>query len=311
MTILQQHYDLFWREESPDHHLLYRQRLPTTPVEAYLHIKTPLFLAGLPCFWTILSQAVSPREQDLWKDCWSWIEEHEGRYYHRPTTLQIPVKIPFSVAVTGERLALNLLQRMSAVATTTYRCVEKIKETKHPHIAILDTRKTTPGLRPFEKYAVAVAGGKNHRSSQTEMWMIKDNHKACFGGLEQAWNFFQSCGDFYKNIIVEIHHKDEFFQAKQLGCTHFLFDHFSPEAMKELLPHKTSQMYFELSGGFDEDHLEDYLNHNAMDDVGKGIDAISIGGLTHSPRSVDLSFKYKPCSPSKATVTTVSRGSMS
>ena len=138
----------------------------------------------------------------------------------------------------------------------------------------------------LEKYAVRVGGAHNHRFSQADAWMIKDNHKTFFGGLEPAWKYFQSMQTFYQNIIVEIHSLDELKQAFDLGVKHVMLDNFSVADLKAAVEMKIAGVTYEVSGGVKLDNINDFL----ID----GIDAISIGALTHSSPHIDLSMKIKP-----------------
>jgi nicotinate-nucleotide pyrophosphorylase (carboxylating) len=190
--------------------------------------------------------------------------------------------IPFNIALSGERLALNLLQHASSIATWTDKHVQIANK---KGIKILDTRKTTPGLRTLEKYAVRVGGGFNHRFGQTETWMIKDNHKSSLGGLEGAWSFFINQGAFYNNIVVEIHSLEELRKAVSLGCMNLMLDNFKPQEIREALSLKKAGMTFEVSGGLHLSTLEDFLI--------EGVDALSLGSLTYSAPRVDLSLKFR------------------
>ncbi|MEC7183011.1 MAG: nicotinate-nucleotide diphosphorylase (carboxylating), partial [Bdellovibrionota bacterium] len=152
-------------------------------------------------------------------------------------------------------------------------------------ISILDTRKTMPGLRFLDKYSVRVGGGKNHRFGQTDVWMIKDNHKSYFGGLQGAISFFKKMGSFYNPLVVEVHSLDEFEKANSMGVKHFMLDNFNPGEIKEALKSKKEGTTIEVSGGIHLGILENYLI--------EGVDAISIGALTHSPETVDISLKMK------------------
>jgi nicotinate-nucleotide pyrophosphorylase (carboxylating) len=196
--------------------------------------------------------------------------------------IEFPEAVPFNVAVTGERLALNLLQHASSISTWTQKHVEKASSKK---IKLLDTRKTTPGLRSLEKYAVRVGGGFNHRLGQTDSWMIKDNHKSSLGGLEGALKFFLDQGAFYNNIIAEIHDIEELKKAQDLGLTHLMLDNFSPDKISEAIKLKKNGVSFEVSGGVNLENLERYL----ID----GVDAISMGSLIYSAPRVDISLKFK------------------
>lgn len=209
------------------------------------------------------------------------LEEWEGRKFCKSDKAEIKFELPFDVALTGERIALNLIQRSSAISTYTSQFVEKaaVKGVK-----ILDTRKTTPGLRFLEKYAVRVGGGHNHRLGQADVWMIKDNHKKVFGGLEKAWAFFEDMQSFYNPVVVEIHDLQELEKALELGCTHMMLDNFSPEEVTSAVELKRPGVTYEVSGGINLSSLESYLL--------PGVDAISVGSITYGAPPVDLSFKF-------------------
>ena len=252
----------------------YTKNLPKHPVKLSLKIKSPLILAGTDYLAATFIQLGAQND-------FSFLSEYEGKKLNE-TSIEFPQTLPFNIAVTGERLALNLVQHASSIATWTAKHVELAQ---NKNIKILDTRKTTPGLRSLEKYAVRVGGGFNHRLGQTDTWMIKDNHKSSLGGLAGAWNFFQELGAFYNNIVVEIHSIDELKEAIKLGCRHVMLDNFKPEAIKEALKLKTTDMTYEVSGGLNLSILSEYL----ID----GVDALSLGSLTYSAPRVDLSLKFK------------------
>lgn len=193
--------------------------------------------------------------------------------------------LPFNIVLTGERIALNLLQRASAIATYTNMYAEKAKS---KNIKILDTRKTTPGHRALEKYAVFTGGGYNHRFGQADCFMIKDNHKSFFGGLKGALDFFEQMHCFYKPIIVEIHDLDELAEAAALNVRHVMLDNFTPSQIREAVKTKKDGQTFEVSGGIRLETLDEYL----ID----GVDAISVGALTYDAPHVDISLKYQKAS---------------
>jgi nicotinate-nucleotide pyrophosphorylase (carboxylating) len=252
----------------------YTKTLPTHPVEMQLKIKSPLILAGTDYLAATFLQLGSTMD-------FSFLAEYEGKKFSE-TVIPFPETMPFNLAVTGERLALNLVQHASSIATWT----EKHVALAAPKgIKILDTRKTTPGLRSLEKYAVRVGGGYNHRLGQTDCWMIKDNHKTSLGGLKGAWKFFMDQGTFYNNIVVEIHNLEELQEAIGLGCRHVMLDNFSPELIKEAVKMKPAGMTFEVSGGLTMNTVPQYLI--------EGVDALSLGSITYSAPRVDLSLKFK------------------
>lgn len=266
----------FFEEDDLRGNAFYLRELPTTLVECELKIKSDVTLCGLPYFIAAFHYLGGDFNSEL-------LKKNEGHFFKRGEVLSFT--LPFSIALTGERVALNLLQRGSAIATFTQQFVAKAS----PHnIKILDTRKTTPGLRSLEKYAVRVGGGHNHRFSQADVWMIKDNHKTFFGGLKPAYEFFQKMQTHYQNIVVEIHSLDELKIANYLGVKHVMLDNFSLENMKRAIDMKKDGMTYEISGGVTLQNCEQYFL--------KGIDAISIGALTHSAPHVDLSMKIKQSS---------------
>jgi len=262
----------FLEEDDFSRHPLALSKLPMDMVECELKVKTPMLLSGLPWFeatFDYLGAETSSLN----------IKENEGRYFDKPTTIKL--NLPFAVALTGERVALNLLARASAVATHTKRFVEAVKDT---NVKILDTRKTTPGLRGLEKYAVVSGGGFSHRYGPTDMWMIKDNHKSFFGGVAAAIDFFKSLNAGYTPLELEVHNLQEFDQALEMGVKHIMLDNFSPELVAKAIQKKKSDTTIEVSGGINLDTVKSY----AID----GVDFISVGSLTYGAPAVDLSLKF-------------------
>ncbi len=254
----------------------YWQGLPNIPVDAWLNIKSSMVLAGLPWFVEVF-QRLQPGAGDFLRPMLEW----EGRPCSGGEKIPLPAGLRWGFALSGERLALNLLQRASAVASATRRLVELAQ----PHgVQVLDTRKTSPGLRELEKYAVAVGGGHNHRFTQVDTWMVKDNHKALWG-LRGAVEHFRALGQPYKNIIVEIHAPPEIDEARALGVRHFLLDNFTPEQLRAACAGKRPGEFFEVSGGINEATIARVLM--------PGIDAVSSGAITQFPVGVDISFKFK------------------
>jgi nicotinate-nucleotide pyrophosphorylase (carboxylating) len=275
----EQDYARFFAEDDLQGNAFYLNQLPTTQVECILKIKSDVMLSGLPYFvgaFNYLGSQLDYKELAM----------NEGVNFSKGHT--ITFKIPFAIALSGERVALNLLQQATRVSTFTQHFVKAAENSK---TIILDTRKTTPGLRMLEKYAVRIAGAHNHRFSQADAWMIKDNHKTFFGGLGPALKYFQSMQTFYQNIIVEIHSLEELKLALELGVKHVMLDNFSPKDIVTAVAMKKNDVTYEVSGGVKLNNIKDYLIN--------GVDAISIGALTHSAPHVDLSMKIAP--PSKNT----------
>ena len=264
-------------EDDLNRNIFYSKNLPQLPVRMSLKIKSDLKLAGTDYFIATFMALGIESEQ------FNFLNEFEGKNFKSGDVIELPFNVPFAIALNAERLALNLLQHASSIATWTHQHVALAQELG---IKILDTRKTTPGLRSLEKYAVRVGGGFNHRFGQTDAWMIKDNHKTCMGGLKGALNFFKSQGAFYNNIIAEIHDLSELKEALELGINHVMLDNFSREEIEAALKLKPKGMTFEVSGGIRLNNIKDYLI--------EGVDAISIGAITYSAPRVDLSLKYKP-----------------
>ncbi len=183
-----------------------------------------------------------------------------------------------------ERLMLNIMQRMSGIATTTHRYVERLKGT---HAHVLDTRKTTPGLRMLEKQAVKIGGGMNHRIGLFDMILLKDNHVDFAGGIENA---IERCHKYLNEkgldlkIEIEVRNFDELQQVLNHGGVHrIMLDNFSVNDTKKAVELIGGKYETESSGGITIDTLRDYAE--------AGVDFISVGALTHSVKGLDMSFK--------------------
>lgn len=184
----------------------------------------------------------------------------------------------------AERLVLNMMQRMSGVATITSKFVKAVEGTK---AKILDTRKTTPLLRQFEKMAVRIGGGVNHRFGLFDMIMIKDNHIAYAGGVEQAiTSVRQYLNENNLRLKIEIE-AGSLEQVQQIldigGIDRIMIDNFSPEGAKKAVELIGGRYETEVSGGIVLDNVRSYAE--------SGCDFISVGSLTHSVKSLDLSLK--------------------
>ena len=204
----------------------------------------------------------------------------------RITNGDLAFKVDASVhtILQAERLALNCMQRMSGIATLTHQYVQKIAQY---NTKILDTRKTTPLFRQFEKEAVKIGGGHNHRMGLYDMIMLKDNHIDYCGGIEKAVN---SAKKYIKEnnlaikIEVETRNIDEVKQALAVGgVDRVMFDNFSPDLMHKAVEIINKAIETEASGGINITNIEGY--------AATGVDFISIGALTHHAVSLDLSLK--------------------
>src|SRR5690606_37614786 len=189
------------------------------------------------------------------------------------------------VLLTGERVALNLLQRMSGVATLTRQFVKAVEGTG---AQIVDTRKTTPGLRMLEKYAVTIGGGKNHRMGLDDGVLIKDNHIAVAGGISEAVNGAKASVGHLHKIVVEITNWAQLREAINAGADIVMLDNQTPDEAANLvrMPRDLDpRVLIESSGGMDLDRVRAYAE--------AGVDLISVGRLTHSAKAVDISFKIQ------------------
>lgn len=216
-------------------------------------------------------------------------------------TLKVEVRIPdgspvkvgdIAMVVTGktrsllqtERLMLNIMQRMSGIATMTRQYVERLKGT---HTRILDTRKTTPGLRMLEKQAVKIGGGTNHRIGLFDMILLKDNHIDFAGGIENA---IDRCHRYLKDekldLKIEIEVRD-FGELQRVldkgGVDRVMLDNFSVPDTRKAVKLIAGRVETESSGGITFDTIRDYAE--------QGVDFISVGALTHSVKGLDMSFK--------------------
>jgi len=182
--------------------------------------------------------------------------------------------------LTGERTALNILQRMSGIATQTARLVELIS---HTGAAIVDTRKTTPGLRTLEKYAVRTGGGRNHRMGLYDAVLIKDNHIAAVGGIAAAIERARAGVSHTVKIEVECDTIDQVEQALEAGADMILLDNMSPDTLGKAVEICEGRALTEASGGITEESIVAVAE--------TGVDLISVGALTHSVRALDISLE--------------------
>ena len=180
----------------------------------------------------------------------------------------------------AERTALNLLQHLSGIATETARCVELVKGT---NASIADTRKTLPGMRPIQKYAVTIGGGRNHRYNLSDAAMLKDNHIDAGGGITNAVAKLKSKLGHMTKIEVEVRNLDELKEAIEANVDVIMLDNMSPELMAEAVKITNGKALLEASGGITSDTIRAVAE--------SGVDIISIGALTHSVKAFDISLK--------------------
>lgn len=202
----------------------------------------------------------------------------------KPGDIAFVVEGPVRSLLQTERVMLNIMQRMSGIATMTARYQERLAGLK---TKVLDTRKTTPGMRMLEKMAVKIGGGENHRIGLFDMILIKDNHVDFAGGIPQAVNsakkYLAEKGKNLK-IEVEVRNTEEILQALEAGVDRIMLDNFAPERTKEAVELINGRAEVESSGGITLETLRDYGEC--------GVDFISVGALTHSVKGLDMSFKH-------------------
>jgi nicotinate-nucleotide pyrophosphorylase (carboxylating) len=204
----------------------------------------------------------------------------------KPGDIAFIVEGPVRSLLQTERIMLNIMQRMSGIATTTARYQKQLEGTG---ARVLDTRKTTPGMRMLEKLAVKIGGGTNHRIGLFDMILIKDNHVDFAGGIPQAVNAAKEyCAKNNKDLKIELEVRNtaEIDQALAVGVDRIMLDNFTPERTREAVKHIRAinpAVEIESSGGITYDTLRAYGEC--------GVDFISVGALTHSVKGLDMSFK--------------------
>jgi len=184
------------------------------------------------------------------------------------------------VLLSGERTALNFLQRMSGIATYTRSIADLLKGTK---TKLLDTRKTTPNMRIFEKYAVKVGGGNNHRYNLSDGILLKDNHIGAAGGVKQAVKMAKEYAPFVRKIEIEVENLEMLKEAIEAGADIIMLDNMSVEDMKKAVEMTAGKAETECSGNVTKENIA------RLTDI--GVDYISSGALTHSAPILDLSLK--------------------
>lgn len=180
----------------------------------------------------------------------------------------------------GERTALNYLQRMSGIATYTHSVAELFKGTG---IKLLDTRKTTPNNRIFEKYAVRIGGGNNHRYNLSDGVLLKDNHIGAAGGVKEAIAAAKEYAPFVRKIEVEVENLDMVKEAVEAGADIIMLDNMDTDALKEAIAYIDGRAEIEVSGNVTKENIARL--------TGLGVDYVSSGALTHSAPILDISLK--------------------
>lgn len=238
-------------------------------ISAEIINREPLLLCGIPWVekvFALLDPSISIQ----------WLAE-EGEYCEKPGTL-CRIEGPARPILTGERSALNFLQTLSATATATYRYLQALQGQK---TQLLDTRKTLPGLRKAQKYAVACAGAVNHRMGLYDAYLIKENHIRACGSIASALALAKE-----KNsgllIEIEVETLDELKEALAAGADRILLDNFSLDMLTQAVKINNAQCQLEASGGVDLDSIKAIAE--------TGVDYISVGAITKSIQAIDLSL---------------------
>jgi nicotinate-nucleotide pyrophosphorylase (carboxylating) len=204
----------------------------------------------------------------------------------QPGTVVASVRGPAAALLAGERTALNFLQHLSGIATVTQAYVAAAEGAK---VRITDTRKTTPGLRALEKYAVRTGGGASHRSDLASGILIKDNHVALVGSVREAVRRARDAAPHTLRVVVEVDDMAQLDEALEAGAEGILLDNFQLREMAEAVQRireRRPQTVIEASGGVTLDRIRD---------IGKtGVDVISTGSITHSARAVNYSCDIRP-----------------
>jgi len=246
-----------------------------TQGKAKLIVKEEGILAGIELALEIFNQIDDTLKVE--------VKLHDGENV-KPGDIAFTVSGSTHSILLAERLVLNCMQRMSGIATQTNRIVKRLQGYK---TKVLDTRKTTPGLRYLEKWAVRIGGGVNHRIGLYDMILIKDNHVDYAGGIKnaitQANDYLKTTGKKLQ-IEIEVRNLDELRQVLDIGgVDRIMLDNFEPTLLKQAVAIIDGKFLTEASGGIVEENVADY--------AACGVDFISMGALTHSVKSLDLSLK--------------------
>lgn len=260
------------QEDAASQDLTTRTLIPLrTPARARLVSREPLVFCGFPIFKKTFKlretriKVKSHFEEGAWVKAGAILAEVYG---------------PARGILSAERVALNFLQRLSGVATLTRRYVEQLKGTK---TQLLDTRKTTPGLRLFEKYAVKIGGGENHRFDLRSGVMIKDNHRALMGDFSQALQKLKQLPRTIP-IVIEVESLSDLDKAIQAGFKHIQLDNMTRAQIQSAVERSKGRCRLEATGGIT------LKNIRAIAET--GVDYISVGAITHSAPAVDLSLEF-------------------
>ncbi|MCB5701751.1 carboxylating nicotinate-nucleotide diphosphorylase [Megasphaera elsdenii] len=240
--------------------------------EAELLCKQDGIIAGLDVF----ARAFTLLDDKVWFEFFT----KDGDEVHKGQRLAKVVG-SMQAILSAERVGLNYLQRMSGIATYTHQVVSLLEGTG---ITLVDTRKTTPNMRVFEKYAVMVGGGKNHRYNLSDGVLLKDNHISAAGGVAKAVALAKAYAPFVRKIEVETETLDMVREAVEAGADIIMLDNMSHDMMREAITLIDGRAETECSGNVTKENIA------ALSDI--GVDYISSGALTHSAPILDLSLKH-------------------
>lgn len=268
---LQQLIQQFFLEDIGEQDVTSEAIFPTSQIgEGHFIVKDEGIIAGLAIIEEAYRQLDASIDVKLLKA--------DGDFVSRGDVIAT-VQGPMGRLLTGERVILNLLQRMSGIATLTNKAVTNLSS---GHTRICDTRKTTPGLRMLEKYAVTCGGGYNHRFGLYDGVMIKDNHIAFCGSITEAVQAARKKLGHMVKIEVETETKEQVLEAIGAKADIIMFDNRSPEEVSQFVKLVPDTIITEASGGITLETLGDYRH--------TGVDYISLGMLTHSAKALDISF---------------------
>ena len=249
---------------------------------ARIEARAKMIVCGLPIIHEVFTRIDPTLQIELPPEMADGAAVSEGRVLMR-------ISGRYASILTAERTALNFLGRLSGIATQTKRLVDCVADLP---VDLVDTRKTTPGWRVLEKYAVAVGGGINHRVGLFDAVLVKDNHIAAAGGLEPAVERAISKAPDGVAVQIEVESEEMADRAVELGCRFLLLDNLDPETIRRIVARHAPDVVLEASGGIGPGNLREYAE--------TGVARISMGALTHSVASTDVALEVDlldPASP--------------
>ena len=250
--------------------------------QARIEAREEMIVCGLPIIREVFTRIDPTLQIDSPADVADGTPVDAGRVLMR-------VSGRYASILTAERTALNFLGRLCGIATQTKRLVDFVADLP---VDLVDTRKTTPGWRVLEKYAVAVGGGVNHRVGLYDALLVKDNHIAAAGGLEQAVGRAIAKAPDGIAVQIEVESEEMADCAVELGCRFLLLDNLDPETIRRIVARHAPEVVLEASGGIGPANLREYAE--------TGVARISMGALTHSVRSADVALEIDLLDPARA-----------